>query len=235
MKTITVITVNLNNSIGLKKTLESLLDLHYKPTSVIIIDGGSVDNSLSVVTSFQDKLPIKFLSEKDHGIYDAMNKGKRLVITDFIHYLNSGDIVFGEPYASISSECLLPVRLISEKKQFIKFDSIKFFGCGYCHQGIIYSSSHPNFDERFSIAGDFDLNIRHFGCNLRVLPIVSSGGVCYQLGGLSSQRFFVADKEALFSLLRNYKISLFLFGIIYIVTKRLIPRFIRRSIFRNFF
>lgn len=94
---ITIITVNLNNGIFIKDTIESVLnqnkiiDLEY-----IIIDGKSCDKSVDIIKSYENKFKkkgfiFKWISEKDNGIYDAMNKGLKLAKGKIIGFLNSGD------------------------------------------------------------------------------------------------------------------------------------------------
>ena len=95
-KNISVVTVNFNNSVGLRKTLNSIHLSNTKPKEIIIIDSESADMPHKVVEDFVKVLDIKFVSEKDKGIYDGMNKGAKLVKTKYVHYLNSGDEIFGD-------------------------------------------------------------------------------------------------------------------------------------------
>ena len=69
---ISVITVNLNNADGLRKTLDSLVCQSFSP-EIIVIDGQSSDHSVGVLKEFGPKLG-SWISERDSGIYDAMNK-----------------------------------------------------------------------------------------------------------------------------------------------------------------
>lgn len=91
-----VITVVYNAESVLKKTIESVLNQIQKPFEYIIIDGASLDNTLNIAKSFEHKFiekGIKFVlvSEKDTGIYNAMNKGIDIAQGDFISFLNAGD------------------------------------------------------------------------------------------------------------------------------------------------
>ncbi len=87
---ISVISINLNNLQGLKKTASSVFNQSYENIEYIIIDGGSTDGSLNFIKEEKDKIHY-WISEKDNGIYDAMNKGIRRVTGDWIIFLNSGD------------------------------------------------------------------------------------------------------------------------------------------------
>lgn len=87
---ISIITVNFNNKNGLKRTIESVLTQTYKNIEYLIIDGNSTDGSKEVIENIKDKLSY-CVSEKDNGIYDAMNKGVKHATGDYCLFLNSGD------------------------------------------------------------------------------------------------------------------------------------------------
>ena len=98
---LSIITINYNNLIGLRKTVESVLSqTMLKGVEYIIIDGASTDGSAeyvrdiaSSVTSNQSPVTILSVSEPDTGIYNAMNKGIRMATGEYIQILNSGDIL----------------------------------------------------------------------------------------------------------------------------------------------
>ena len=119
MTTLSIITINYNDAEGLRKTLASVAAQTYKGIEHVIVDGGSTDGSVEVIRAYADTQaahPVKWVSEKDKGIYNAMNKGieialgKRIVNDDhtstpisnnqlpiaqanYIQILNSGDIL----------------------------------------------------------------------------------------------------------------------------------------------
>ena len=75
---LSTVTITYNNELGLQKTLESLLRADCKPFEIIIIDGGSEDNTIEIINKYKELLPqINFSSKSDEGIYDALNIGKR--------------------------------------------------------------------------------------------------------------------------------------------------------------
>lgn len=93
---LSIITINYNNAEGLRKTLESVKNQTSKDYEHIIIDGGSNDKSLDVIKDFlADKQYAEnvahWCSEKDNGIYDAMNKGIAYANGKYCLFLNSGD------------------------------------------------------------------------------------------------------------------------------------------------
>jgi glycosyltransferase len=87
---VSIITVVYNNKNTIKDAIESVLNQTYKNIEYIIIDGGSTDGTVDIIKSYGDKID-KFISEKDNGIYDAMNKGLKLATGDIVGILNSDD------------------------------------------------------------------------------------------------------------------------------------------------
>lgn len=91
---LSIITVNLNNNEGLSKTLASVANQTCQDFEYIVVDGASTDGSVEIIqqTSFIDR----WISEKDTGVYDAMNKGIALATGEYLLFLNSGDLLFNE-------------------------------------------------------------------------------------------------------------------------------------------
>ena len=89
---ISIITINLNNASGLSRTIGSVLSQSSKNFEYIVVDGGSEDESKSVVDAISSRLA-HFIFETDSGIYDAMNKGLRAASGDYCLFLNSGDML----------------------------------------------------------------------------------------------------------------------------------------------
>lgn len=92
---LSVITVNLNNAKGLKKTIETVLSQPHPAVEFIVIDGGSVDESLALINDVADKLSY-WISEPDSGIYEAMNKGIMKSRGCYLLFLNSGDTLVAD-------------------------------------------------------------------------------------------------------------------------------------------
>lgn len=90
MAKVSIITINLNNKDGLEKTIRSVIEQTYKDFEFIIIDGGSADGSVEVIGQNKNRIT-KCISEKDAGIYNAMNKGIGLANGEYCLFLNSGD------------------------------------------------------------------------------------------------------------------------------------------------
>ncbi len=89
---ISIITINYNNIEGLKQTVESVLSQTYLDKEYIVIDGGSKDGAVDFLKC-QNKITY-WVSEKDGGLYNAMNKGIRKLSGDYVIFMNSGDVFF---------------------------------------------------------------------------------------------------------------------------------------------
>ena len=98
---LSIITINYNNATGLKQTVQSVASQHPCNLEVehIIVDGNSTDESVAIIKDYarniEEKslhLTLKWVSEHDNGIYNAMNKGIRMATGDYVQILNSGDM-----------------------------------------------------------------------------------------------------------------------------------------------
>ena len=87
---VSIVTVVLNDEMGISKTIESVLQQKYEPIEYIVIDGGSTDGTLDKVRSYADKIDF-WVSEQDQGISEAFNKGIRAAHGNFIGLINAGD------------------------------------------------------------------------------------------------------------------------------------------------
>jgi glycosyltransferase involved in cell wall biosynthesis len=102
---LSIITINYNNAAGLKKTLDSVAVQTYTDFEHIIVDGASSDGSLAIIREYEQSLAynlspltsnLKWISEPDTGIYNAMNKGVRMANGEYTLMLNSGDYLVDE-------------------------------------------------------------------------------------------------------------------------------------------
>ena len=107
-----IITPVLNNKDGIIKTIESLKIQEFKDFEHIVIDGGSTDGTLEIIKN--EKHITKWISEKDQGIYDAINKGLKISKGTYINTINSGDYYY-------SSESLNIIKKYFEKIMYLLF------------------------------------------------------------------------------------------------------------------
>ncbi len=97
---ISIITVCYNAGKTIEDTIKSIISQDYKDLEYIIIDGGSTDGTINIIKEYQKQFPIILVSEKDDGIYDAMNKGTKLAAGDYLNFMNSGDYFFNNTVIS---------------------------------------------------------------------------------------------------------------------------------------
>ncbi|MBR7064151.1 MAG: glycosyltransferase, partial [Treponema sp.] len=119
-----IVTINYNNKEGLQKTIESVISQTCSDYEHIIIDGGSTDGSVEVIkNALQNASYAKrvsyWCSEKDSGVYDAMNKGIRRARGELIATLNSGDSYFPDTIENL-------VQVHKENPNAILYGAIKY-------------------------------------------------------------------------------------------------------------
>lgn len=127
---LTIITINLNNKVGLEKTINSVINQTFLDFEYIIIDGGSTDGSLEVIENHQKNIQY-WISEPDSGVYNAMNKGIKRANGDYLLFLNSGD-------------CLLDTNTLLEVSSNLGTHDIIFGNLRYDREGQFTDASYPD-------------------------------------------------------------------------------------------
>ena len=89
---ISIVTPTYNQGSYIEECIQSILDQGYPNLDYIIIDGGSIDNTVDIIKKYQDQLSY-WVSEKDEGLYDALNKGFKKATGEIFGWLNSDDIL----------------------------------------------------------------------------------------------------------------------------------------------
>lgn len=118
MINLSIITVVLNDKIGIFETLTSLKRFDKESYEHVVIDGGSTDGTLDVLKSFSNRVDV-LISESDKGIYDAMNKGVLRASESIICFLNAGDV-------ALDGYIDHPVRMFSKNSSI-----------DYCYGGVL--------------------------------------------------------------------------------------------------
>jgi glycosyltransferase involved in cell wall biosynthesis len=88
--TFSIITVTYNAAQWLERTIQSVINQTYSDIEYIIVDGGSTDGTVDIITNYELRIT-KWISEPDNGLYDAMNKGLKLATGDYVWFINAGD------------------------------------------------------------------------------------------------------------------------------------------------
>lgn len=165
---LSIVTINKDNRVGLQKTINSLQSLVGSDYQWVCIDSASTDGSVELANQFKTQNDV-VISEKDTGIYNAMNKGISLSKGDYVLFLNSGDtlssqiksldfmkVVTGHDLALFGFE----IRNTQRKP---RSNSWRFWSMPTSHQAIIYSSAllkQNLFDESYRFAADFEHYLR---------------------------------------------------------------------------
>lgn len=128
-----IITINLNNLDGLKKTHRSIERQTFDSFEWIVIDGNSSDETKKFLRELKDER-YSWISEPDDGIYDAMNKGLERSKGDYVIFMNSGDVLY-------ESNVLEKTKKYIEKSNP---DLIYGDSCEYINEELVYKPSHPH-------------------------------------------------------------------------------------------
>lgn len=203
---LSIITVNLNNASGLRKTVNSIEQLITSSKITIesvIIDGDSKDESVDVIHDFIKHNPtidVKYLSEPDNGVYDAMNKGINLASGDYAVFMNSGDEFANNDFLDVfnsldeSVDVIYGDSVLRYREKYyasIVKDTI-YFGCKaipFCHQSGFFKVSllkQNYYSLEYKIAGDYELVTRLLYQNRKFMHINKYISV-YDIDGLSSR------------------------------------------------
>ena len=152
-----IITVVKNDEKNIQKTIESILNQTFKNFEYIIIDGKSEDSTLSLINKYKDKINF-IISEKDDGIYFAMNKGAKIACGEFVVYVNSGDTLTANALKiiqrKINEKPNIDFVFGTVKRHYTKDTLIKF---GFNKKKLIY-----NFDFATSHSTGFYLRKSKF-------------------------------------------------------------------------
>ena len=232
---ISIITVCYNCQETISFTLNSVLNQDYKNIEHIIIDGASTDNTINIINQYNFKNK-KFISEKDKGIYDAMNKGISIATGDIITVLNSDDIYQNN---STITDVVKIIKEFPNEKIYIG-NVIFFKNNNFTNISRIYSSKffkkwmlnigvmppHPSafirkeiykiykYDTKFKIASDFEFFLRLFKINNYNFKYLDHIIVRMRTGGISGKNilsYLISTIEIAKAFKKNKLFSNYLF------------------------
>ena len=174
--TFSIITINLNNSVGLKKTAEGIASQSCRDYEWIVIDGGSTDGSMDVINSYFNIIAYS-VSEPDAGIYNAMNKGVWAANGDYLMFLNSGDCLYDKDVLSDFIKQNIQGDIVYGNTERVGRDGVhcgedvptRHLSLQYLlykrlnHQSMFFSRKcfvNHRYDETFKLLGDMELMVR---------------------------------------------------------------------------
>jgi len=210
--------------------LDSILKQSFKDYEIIIVDGLSTDDTLKKVEELQENR-IKIFSEKDKGVYDAMNKGIQLSHGEWIYFIGSDDYLYNEKVfetlvkhmKSTKFDVLYGNVLINGDTGWAKdrqvyngkFTFQKLLKSNICHQSIFYRRSfivenQIQYNLRYPISADWDFNIacrkktdfKFIDC---IIAVFNAGGIST---GSKNEPFLEERKTKYADLYKKYKLTL---------------------------
>ncbi|MDR2969020.1 MAG: glycosyltransferase [Tannerellaceae bacterium] len=215
MITFSIITVTYNAAQCLERTVLSVLRQSYPHIEFLIIDGGSTDGTVDIIKQYADGIAY-WTSEKDNGLYDAMNKGLRQATGNYVWFLNAGDtlhtsntlqeiavslkkrlylpdVIYGDTQIADADGNSLGLRRLRPPAR-LTWKSFRM-GMLVCHQSFVAKREiAPFFDEEYKLVADYDWCIR---CLKRARKIKNTQMILsdYLEAGLSSVHRKASLKE----------------------------------------
>lgn len=206
---ISLITVTYNSGTTLRDTIQSVLAQTYRNLEYIVVDGLSKDNTMDIVREYEPQFEgrMKWISEKDKGLYDAMNKGVRMATGDVVGILNSDDFftandvlekvaagfdkqtdaVYGDLHYVHPDDLQHSVRYYSSKifkRNLMRMGFIPAHPTFYCRRECFDKFGYYKTD--YKIAADFDLLLRFIYVNRIRIKYLPMDMVTMRTGGAST-------------------------------------------------
>lgn len=210
MPKISIITIVFNDTVHIEETILSVISQTYSNIEYIVIDGNSLDGTVEVIKKYCDNISF-WISEKDNGIYDAMNKGLTVATGEYVLFLNSGDVLANKetlssiPFSERGDIFYGETLIKNEQNEILGLRHKKLphnlnwkhmkNGMVVCHQSIIVRRTlAPAFNLDYNLSADVDWVIR---CLKKAKHIVFSGTIIsvFLAGGVSRKRYKESLRE----------------------------------------
>ena len=211
-KKISIITINYNDKIGLKKTIQSVIGQTWKDIEFVIIDGGSSDGSTDIIKKYSNQIDY-FISEKDNGVYNAMNKGIKVATGKYVLFLNGGDTFYDEKVLNNveqklnndfgiiygNSAFVKNEKLIKNSFPPSKLNFVFFFNSGLNHQATFIKKSLFDevfyYNESYKICADWEF-FMYAICVKRTSYLYLNKFICnFDLSGVSANNWDLYNLE----------------------------------------
>ena len=204
----TIITINYNNQIGLRRTIESVICQTLTDYEYIVIDGGSTDGSIDVIKKYSDYIDF-WLSEPDNGIYNAMNKGILRSKAEYTIFMNSGDTFYDKKIVEKINSFIDGTGIVNgdtmlSSGKYVKSPTEVSLGF-FLYSTIIHQSTfiktellkENNYDERYKLVSDWKFWIQELIFNNVSYKNVSFLVSKFEEGGIGTTNKTLHDNEML--------------------------------------
>lgn len=213
---LSVITINWNNVKGLEQTMKSVVDQIGVEFEYVVVDGASTDGSVEVIEKYAQQRDIKWVSEKDTGIYNAMNKAVKMATGDYIAHINSGDWFVNEHVLSKLlaelEKCQYPpilfskiIKVFPDGRHLVsgrepEIYSARFFFDGTLnHPGTLIRRSlfdqYGLYDENLRIVSDWKWFMNVIGINEVKVKHCAVRSLYFDMTGISETNTELCEKE----------------------------------------
>lgn len=227
---ISIITVVFNGEKYLEETIQSVINQTYDNVEYIIIDGGSTDGTVDIIKKYESQIHY-WVSEKDKGIYDAMNKGIKVASGAWLNFMNAGDTFIDNSIIDIikferyNSTALLYGNKIQDHK-VIYPHNIDKLACGEimaCHQSMFFNKNFLMddliYDLTLPIYGDYEL-VNKIYCKKLKIKYINLEISNYAGEGVSSFVSAQKRKDKYKTLYKYYGVMGLVRGVLYRIFKK---------------
>lgn len=215
-KLLSIVTVCFNSEKTIERTIKSVLNQTFTNYEYIFIDGASNDRTNEIINKYKIKfknkdIPVKHISEKDNGIYDAMNKGAKFASGKWINYMNSDDYFYSEDVLKnvFEDKDILNYDVIYGNTCFIK-ENKKYIEKGkdiesiikhipFCPQSSFVKTNLQNeygFNCKYKISADFDFFLRLY-IDKKIFIYIDKIVSNFSFGGVSNSNLLITYREDL--------------------------------------
>ena len=227
---ITIVTVVFNGEQFLEETIQSVINQTYDNVEYIIIDGGSTDGTVDIVKKYEDRIDY-WVSEKDTGIYDAMNKGIKVSTGTWVNFMNAGDkfvnlnVLKNINFNLYNKYVLIYGNKIQENKIIypMKIHKLELGEIMACHQSMFFNKAilknELEYQIKYKIYGDYELVNRIYIKFKYLIKYIDLEIAIFQGGGISSKTSWQKRKDKFIALYEHYGILGLLKGIVYRIIK----------------
>jgi glycosyltransferase involved in cell wall biosynthesis len=172
---ISIVTPSYNQGQYIEQCILSVINQNYPNLEYIIIDGGSTDNSVEIIKKYEKHITY-WVSEKDNGIYDAMNKGTKKSNGEWIFFLGTDDTLFdnilNNLYVLLSNCDFIYGNVMRKPSNIVfgyEYSQVDILNQTICHQAVFVKRNllikHNYFNLKYKLCADYDFILKCFGDN----------------------------------------------------------------------